>query len=409
MKSVINAACFIIPFPSIRRPLRQKLKKMWHDYKNNLDDFSKNLSGRPIVVWFDHALGGGTEVYSKKQFKKIDALFDVLRIQYFPATRLYHLTMANNKHKIYTTSNIDDMYDFLCNANIREIVVNNLVAYKNTLDVLLFIKQIKDAHKNKPHVSFRGHDFQCICPSFNLINCDGEYCQLKYRHGCEMCWKNKKMAKNQTANKVLRSGANNIQDWRNKWGNFLAQTADDIVVFSSVVSEIFTKVYPQIKNKIKIIPHEVQQYRHVNIKPHKSCNIAVLGAISQQKGADVIKTMAEKIGQYNNDVKIIVVGTIVHKLKNISVTGAYKPKYLPKIMEKNNIDIVLIPSIWPETFSYTTSEAMSMGLAVACFDIGAPAERVKNYEYGLVLEKIDPEKNIGQIIEFVKKVKEMKK
>lgn len=56
-------------------------------------------------------------------------------------------------------------------------------------------------------------------------------------------------------------------------------------------------------------------------------------------------------------------------------------------MENNNIDIVFIPSIWPETFSYTTSEAMMMGLPVACFDMCAPAERVKNLRKNLLLKK----------------------
>ena len=72
-------------------------------------------------------------------------------------------------------------------------------------------------------------------------------------------------------------------------------------------------------------------------------------------------------------------------------------------MEKNNVDIVFIPSIWPETFSYTTSEAMMMGLPVACFDMGAPAERVKKYEKGLIIEKIDGQYALDSIINFIRR------
>ena len=71
-------------------------------------------------------------------------------------------------------------------------------------------------------------------------------------------------------------------------------------------------------------------------------------------------------------------------------------------MRRNNIDIVFIPSIWPETFSYTTSEAMSMGMPIACYAMGAPAERVGPYNRGLVLNKIAPRENLNQIINFIK-------
>jgi len=51
----------------------------------------------------------------------------------------------------------------------------------------------------------------------------------------------------------------------------------------------------------------------------------------------------------------------------------------------------MIPSIWPETFSYTTSEALLLGYPVLCFNLGAPAERVRRYDCGLVVDAPYPE------------------
>jgi len=76
---------------------------------------------------------------------------------------------------------------------------------------------------------------------------------------------------------------------------------------------------------------------------------------------------------------------------------------LPKLMEDNQIDLVLIPSICPETFSYTTEEAMNMRLPVAVFDYGAPAERVREYERGIVLQKQDPGYVIREIGKYFHK------
>ena len=123
--------------------------------------------------------------------------------------------------------------------------------------------------------------------------------------------------------------------------------------------------------------------------------------MAQPKGANVVRAMAEKISTTDN-VKIIVIGTMKQPPKNVRVHGTYRPRALPHIMRKYNIDIVFIPSIWPETFSYTTSEAMSMGLPIACYDMGAPAERVSQYHRGLVLSEIAPHKNLNQIVQFIK-------
>ena len=60
--------------------------------------------------------------------------------------------------------------------NISKIVVNNLVGYANSLNILDFVSKIK----RNSHVSFRGHDFQSLCPCFTLIDCDGNFCNFKH-------------------------------------------------------------------------------------------------------------------------------------------------------------------------------------------------------------------------------------
>jgi glycosyltransferase involved in cell wall biosynthesis len=48
-------------------------------------------------------------------------------------------------------------------------------------------------------------------------------------------------------------------------------------------------------------------------------------------------------------------------------------------------DCIFLPSIWPETFSYTLSMAFGLGIRPVVFDIGAPAERVRANGFGEVL------------------------
>jgi len=360
---------------------------------------------KPVMLWIDHSLGGGTETYSKNQFKMLRRKNHIFRMQYFPSIQKYRITDIN-ANKVYTLDSVAQAYNVCRNLSPREIVVNNLVGYQSAPNMLDFTKQLKQ--ECGALVSFRGHDFHCVCPSYNLINCDGKYCNMHCAHGCETCWNKKRLAESDDAHNILKSGATSVQRWRNAWGDFLENTVDNIIVFSSSTSEIITRAHPNIYNKITITPHTVCKYPRVKIKPHDGINIAVLGNISHQKGASVIHEMSSELLQCA-DVKIIIIGKMPNAKDNIYVHGRYKPRELPKIMKKYFIDLVFIPSVWPETFSYTTSEAISMGLPVACYDIGAPAERVSKYDRGLVLKKIAPSENLQEIIKFILHLRKNKK
>ena len=67
--------------------------------------------------------------------------------------------------------------------------------------------------------------------------------------------------------------------------------------------------------------------------------------------------------------------------------------------------LFFVSSVYPETFSYTTQEAMEMGMPVACLPLGAPAERVARYEDGLVLSHMEPEGVLQQLIEFGERIR----
>ena len=90
--------------------------------------------------------------------------------------------------------------------------------------------------------------------------------------------------------------------------------------------------------------------------------------------------------------------------KSVRKHNAYRKADLPVLMEDYQVDMVLIPSIWPETFSYTTEEAIKMDLPVAVFDLGAPAERVRNYAKGLILDRAEPEFLVDMITGFLDKL-----
>jgi glycosyltransferase involved in cell wall biosynthesis len=116
------------------------------------------------------------------------------------------------------------------------------------------------------------------------------------------------------------------------------------------------------------------------------------------KGAGRIVELAHYFEEKQINANIHIFGPVIEpynaeldSIPNVSKHYSYIKSDLPDLMEKFEIDMVFIASICPETFSYTTQEAIEMEIPVAVFDLGAPAERVKAYRYGLILENDSPE------------------
>ena len=347
-----------------------------------------NASAKKTEIWFDHTWGGGTEIYSQRQIHTLkneklilrlqDCNYGIFKLKYF---------YKNFENSIYI--NYDDFFILCSNMQIEKIVLNNIAGYGDYKKILEYINNLK--LQNSCKISFRGHDYQCICPTIVMMNATEQYCNCKNTNNCKQCFQQIK----KPAIKIK-----SIVDYQKTWHNFLDNVADEIIVFSNSTKNILSQIYPEIDHKIKIIPHEIPYIPTANITKHKGINIAVLGNIGIPKGANIVKEIDKLLPSYK-EVSMVIIGKCEYKLKNSIVLGEYTLESLPKIMEKHLIDVVLIPSIWPETFSYTTSEAMNMKLAVACFNLGAPAERVKLYEKGIILEQFDAKYIVEKLLEYL--------
>jgi O-antigen biosynthesis protein len=109
--------------------------------------------------------------------------------------------------------------------------------------------------------------------------------------------------------------------------------------------------------------------------------VLVVGAISRIKGYDVVLSLAEAISSQALPLQMSLLGYSMNdtRLASLGVTllGRYFDNDLLERIEASNPHIVLIPSIWPETYCYVLSGAMRSGRRIAVFDLGAQAERVR--------------------------------
>lgn len=216
------------------------------------------------------------------------------------------------------------------------------------------------------------HDFQCVCPRYNLI-ADGQYCKLE-------CKKNQ-CGFSQKENIF----AGDIFEWRKNWSMFL-KSANKITCFSNSSKNILLKSYPEISNlaeKIFIVPHDMTwcNFSRIPNLDKLPLHIGIVGCcINEAKGKDVINELLVKLDE---QIPISIVGTPKNCLndfsttrENITFVEKYEHDDLQQILEKEQVSLAVFPSVCPETFSYVTSELLQMGLPVFCFDIGAQAEKV---------------------------------
>jgi GT2 family glycosyltransferase len=348
-------------------------------------------------VYFDHNLGGGATSYLKRDVaKKISNGEDVIIVRYDVSSRVY---MINYRHKEYNISyycvNFDDILNFLMELKINKVYINELVTYPNLYSILAKLIEFKNS-KNIEIIMLL-HDLFCICPTINLLNDKGCYCNIPNIEECKECLMHNKL--------IHYDEYDSMERWRECWKDFLSQ-CNKIIVFSENSRELMEKSYG-LFNNIDVIPHSVD-YMIPLIKKYKTTNtlnIGLLGVLGFHKGIHIIRQMLELIENEKLDINIILIGSTTEELnhKNFMQIGEYTTDSIPKLVLENDIDLFFISSIWPETFSYTTQEIISMELPLVSFDIGAPAERIKKYDNGMVLDSFDVKKSLNDIVNFSKK------
>jgi O-antigen biosynthesis protein len=265
-------------------------------------------------------------------------------------------------------------------------LVNNMVGFAKVPEILKFLVGRKESFGDR--IQVMAHDFLAVCPSYNLLNGKARYCGVPSLARCRTC-----LPENPFAAPNARRMP--IETWRGAWGRLL-RAADRIVHFSEASREVLGKAYPDLGDNVVVKPHRLNWARRRKLKvfpirPGERLRIGVAGSIGDAKGGAMVVKAARVIARQKLDAEIVVLGRLGRAAKSdrLRVLGPYKTNELAKLIERERIHVFWVPSIWPETYSYVTTELMRLNVPVACFNLGAPPERVARYPLGRVIERID--------------------
>jgi len=343
----------------------------------------------------DHQLGGGANHYRRRLVASLLADGDsVLTWMYDLATLQPMLLVEEQQsHRTYALEHETDLVEALKNISLTSITYNNAVSFveAETIPALL----LKLHQRSSARLTILLHDYFAICPSHVLLSHQGRFCAIPDLKTCQSCLPN-------NPNGFTSLFRGDILSWRRAWGPLLAE-ATEIVAFSESSAALLRKAYETWPNgnnwlkgrRIEVRPHEVTYLgsQTVTVSQTDKLVIGVVGHISFHKGAHVLKQLSNKILSQQSQERIVVIGSFegANDERVLKQTGPYRQENLAENIKRSGANIMLFPSIYPETFSYVTHELISLGLPLACFNLGAPAERVRTYEKGLILESQEPE------------------
>lgn len=342
-----------------------------------------------VPLFVAHSLGGGAEDYLQARLER--------ELDHAPGAFVLRVGGASRwRLEIHTpqgmlsgeTDNFSFIQTLLSPIPALEIVYSCAVGDPDPVAVPDYIRQLsREGGDDWIEVLF--HDFFPLSPSYTLLDSAGRFAGALPSNPLDPAY----TVRRPSGDLVGLAG------WRAAWGALLMQ-ADRAIVFSQDSRDHVLQVYPKLRRRLRIRPHaQPKKLQKLSPSPAKREVIGVLGNIGFHKGAAVVRDLANKIA-HDPTLDMVLIGNIDPAFslpKSVPCTGTYRSEDICALAEQYQVTRWLIPSIWPETFSFTTHEALSTGLPVHAFHLGAQGGAVSKARNGIAVH-FDPDADLAEYV-----------
>ncbi len=263
---------------------------------------------------------------------------------------------------------------FLRSTGLHEVELHHLLGHSPAiLELIAMLDVPYDVHV---------HDYALICPRIALVGRERRYCGEPAVAACEAC----------IADLGSMSGeAISVAALRQRSGRLLAG-ARRVQTPSEDATARLRRYFPAIE--VRTVPYNDDgDLANVSmpVRPRRDrTRICVVGAIGVEKGYEIVLACARDAAERGLPLEFVVVGHTIDDARlldtgRVFVTGAFQPAEAVPMIRAQDAAVAWLPSVWPETWSFTLSEAWRAGLRVVAFDLGAQAERVRGTGRGTLL------------------------
>ena len=250
------------------------------------------------------------------------------------------------------------------------------------------------------------HDFYSVCPTIQLLDRTGHFCGGDCHANDHFPAKREFHAEADPSDCTLAGNwfqaaptirNQYIHTWRDRIGSALSMI-HAAVTTSEAAKAVLIENYPVLGNtRFEIIEHGRDFSETPNLAQgpgNDPVNLICFGALGHSKGLNIIDRLADldhEKGRFNFHLLGNVSSDWISPSPAVKIHGPYDNKRLFEHLSPLAPSIVLIPSLWPETYCHTLTEAWVAGLPVLASDIGTLRERIQRHGGGWLANPNDPD------------------
>ncbi len=344
--------------------------------------------GAEAVLVFHHGRGGGSSHFLDFFEHDIENTGrNVLRAR----TILGAPTLAVIGDRTFDLSSGRDLLiDFARQRRVTRLVVNHLI--DRPLEMMAWVRDLAERLGVPYDVVL--HDYFMLCPRIDLITGEGVFCKVAPPEACVRC--------------VADYGAE-VRDfdplsWRREHLAFL-EGAERVVAPSDDVSARMRRYLPkpiavwEPESDAGFPPEQAPR-----VLATEPLRLVTLGSLNVSKGLRVVQALADAARQSGAPLLLSALGPASEPLpQNVKVSGTFLSEDLARLLVEAAPHAVLLPAVWPETWSFVLTAALKQGLPVIAFDIGAPAARLRRLGRGHVLPSelaVDADRLLATLLEL---------
>jgi GT2 family glycosyltransferase len=367
------------------------LAKLYPDYESQVDRYIdadpawlhrarldlarlQRQCGERNVLLVCHNRGGGTERHLLEQGQSMLAqghgVFELRPSKRNGCVALMHPGLYGlHNLAVIPVAPAQFLVEALRTLQIHEIHLHHLIDFPPKTAALL----IAAARQIGAKLRLSVHDYYAVCPRVNFVAPNGRYCgEPSDGADCDRC----------LAQDGLAETTGPIEAWRRR-SLKLFDSCHQVVAPSGDVARRLRHYAPGLE--VGVEPHDEPRpigHRAMPVPgPAEPLRVLAIGAISRIKGYDVLQGLAAAAQQGGLPLRLALLGYSMDDPRlatvGVGLLGRYFDNELQDKIAAHDPHVILVPSIWPETFCYVLSSALASGRRVAVFDIGAQAERAR--------------------------------
>lgn len=306
--------------------------------------------------------------------------------------------------------NVESIYKFLKENNIQVLHIHTLMG--------LPIEIIQICKKLNIKTVFTTHDYFGICPKWGLeregnacvddhncldcINCNRnalslnkmKFLQSKFYRIFKNSYFLKILRKKNNTKLYIKENVvqvienddikNRYQDLRKYYMQFL-ENCDIIHFNSNNTKNVYSRYIDINKNGVVIdISHGSIKERKRIRKVNDIVRFGYLGPITKHKGYFFLKKVCDELNSENQKFELHIFADCYDEAPYLKIHKPYEYNDLDDVM--NKFDVLIVPSIWNETFGYTVLEALSYGIPVITTNNVGAKDLIINNKNGFISE-----------------------